>query len=267
MFARKLAGLLIVPVALHGAAFAQSVESSDSETVAAESAPRRGPSQVDAAAAAQQIVEQTNDFRRAQGLPTVQTSEKLRAAARDFASFMARTDKYGHHADDRRPAERVAAHDYEYCVVAENIAYQFRSTGFTTADLAGQFATGWKESPGHRENMLDPDVLETGVAAAQSDDTGYWYAVQVFARPQSEAIEFVISNRSDAEAAYSISDREFTLPPRYSRTHQRCRPSKLQFKITAADKTLKQVEPSDGDQYVIEEEDGNLAISRSHVDD
>lgn len=36
---------------------------------------------------------------------------------------MAKTGKYGHAADGRKPAERAAAHGYEYCIVRENIAY------------------------------------------------------------------------------------------------------------------------------------------------
>ena len=93
----------------------------------------------------------------------------LTDAARDFAAYMARTSRYGHTADGSRPADRAASHGYEYCVIAENIAYAFNSDGYTTEELGKTFVEGWKHSPGHRRNMLDPDVAETGVAVARSE--------------------------------------------------------------------------------------------------
>ena len=44
--------------------------------------------------------------------------------------------------------------------------------------------------------MLDADATETGISVARSEHTGYYYAVQMFGRPKSDAIEFQISNRS-----------------------------------------------------------------------
>src|SRR5262249_1237480 len=142
---------------------------------------------------------------------------------------MAKTGKYGHTADDSRPADRVGKHGYEYCIVLENIAYQFRSTGFTTAMLASAFVDGWTKSAGHRKNMLDPDVTETGVAVAASADTGYWYAVQIFGRPKAQAIEFAVKNRADVEVEYQVGTESFTLPAHYTRTHQYCRPPAVTF--------------------------------------
>ena len=105
-------------------------------------------------------------------------------------------------ADGSRPADRAARHGYEFCVIAENIAYAYNSEGYTTEELGATFVEGWKHSPGHRRNMLDPDVSQTGVAVARSEKTGYYYAVQMFGRPRSQAIEFQVSNRTEAEVAY-----------------------------------------------------------------
>ena len=112
----------------------------------------------------------------------------------------------------------------------ENIAYLYNSEGFTVETLAGGFVKSWKESPGHRKNMLDPDVTDTGVAVARSEETGYYYAVQMFGRPKSKAFEFQITNQSDAEIEYKVADEEFKLAPRFTRTHQRCRPPEVSFK-------------------------------------
>jgi uncharacterized protein YkwD len=119
---------------------------------------------------------------------------ELNKAAEYFAQYMATHDKYGHTADDNRPADRAKKFGYRYCIVLENIAYQFSSIGYTTQELGEKFFAGWKTSPGHRKNMLDPAVAQTGVAVAQSQDSGYYYAVQMFGRPKSKSIEFSLFN-------------------------------------------------------------------------
>jgi uncharacterized protein YkwD len=128
------------------------------------------------------VVEDANDFRAQNGAKRLPTNDRLTAAAQRFADYMARTGNYGHEADGRTPGQRVKAQGYAYCRVSENIAYAFDSRGFSAPDLAGKFMEGWKKSPGHRRNLLDRDVAAIGVAVAVSERTGYFYAVQLFAR-------------------------------------------------------------------------------------
>jgi uncharacterized protein YkwD len=201
--------------------------------------------------AAQLIVAQTNELRRSEGLEAVEVNKQLEEAAQYFAQYMAKTDRYGHTADGSRPSQRATKFGYEYCLVSENIAYQYSSLGFETKELTTRFTTGWKESPGHRKNMLEPAVTETGVAVAQSPNTGYWYAVQMFGRPKSLAIEFTITNRSAAMVSYTIGERTFPLPPRYSRTHTRCRESKVAIEAAGAGALDKTVTPADDQRFVI----------------
>ena len=137
------------------------------------------------------IMEGTNEFRKEEGRAELKSQPQLVATARDFADFLARTDKFSHEADGSDPSERAKKHDYDPCIVAENIAYEYNSAGFESDELARRFIEGWKKSPGHRKNMLDPDLLEAGMAVAQSKESGKYYAVQVFGRPRSAAIEFV----------------------------------------------------------------------------
>lgn len=204
----------------------------------------------DLARAATQVVEKTNAFRKEQGRSPVAVNDRLAKTAADFARYMARTDRYGHAADGKQPADRAAAHGYEYCIVLENIAYQYNSAGFATEALARGLFEGWKTSPGHRKNMLDPDVTETGVAVARSDRTGYYYAVQLFGRPKSKAIRYSIANRSDAAVTYTVGEQSFSLPPRYTRSHTRCRPGELAVTLPGASRA-RAVTPKDGDRFVI----------------
>jgi uncharacterized protein YkwD len=143
------------------------------------------PATADVDRVARLVVAATNQFRRRQGLRDVAVDSRLTAAARQFAEFMARTDKYGHDVDGKTHAERAGQQGYEYCRISENIAYRYSSAGFETAALAAGFIDGWKSSPPHRKNMLDPAVTETGVGVARGGKSGRYYAVQMFARPRS----------------------------------------------------------------------------------
>jgi uncharacterized protein YkwD len=172
---------------------------------------------------AQAVVERTNAFRKSQGLEPQAVNPALAQAARDFAGFMAKTGKYGHAADGRKPAERAAAHGYEYCIVLENIAYLYRSTGYDTATLGRELVEGWRKSPEHRRNMLDPAATQTGIGVAHSKD-GRYYGVQMLGRPKSSAIRFSVENRSTKKIAYRAGERRFSLPGRAVRAHTVCRP-------------------------------------------
>ena len=182
----------------------------------------------DLEAVERQIIEQTNRFREQEGRAPVKREAKLQAAAEQFAAYMARTNRYGHTADGRQPAERARAAGYDYCLVSENIAYQFSSAGFKAAELSRSFTQGWIDSPGHRENMLEPHVVETGVAVSRSAE-GTYYAVQLFGRPESMRVEFKIGNQSGEVVNYTMNGESFELRPRTIRTHGVCTPPELRI--------------------------------------
>jgi uncharacterized protein YkwD len=197
------------------------------------------------AEAEQAIIRRTNDFRRENGLLELRPDEKLHRAASYFAAFLARTNEFGHEADGNQPWDRVALFGYDYCIVAENIAYQMKSTGFATKELAGMFFAGWKESPPHRANMLTPHVTETAVAIGHAPRSDRYFAVQLFARPHSDAIQFEVTNGTEETIQYTVgapsdddSDSErqtFELPPRATMVHTRCLPPQIDWGWTEGD--------------------------------
>ena len=212
------------------------------------------------------IMEGTNRFRKQEGRGELQSQPLLVATARDFADFLARTDKFSHEADGSEPTERAKKHDYAPCIVAENIAYEYSSAGFETEDLTRRFIEGWKKSPGHRKNMLDPDLLEAGMAVAQSKESGKYYAVQVFGRPRSAAIEFSVANESEAQVEYRLDDENLSLEPRFTRTHQQCRASDLRFAWTEAEGKPESFQPGQGDRFIVTKEQGKYRVSRQPPD-
>lgn len=207
----------------------------------------------DTAEAARRVVALTNTFRGQQNLTRTGPAPQLASAARYFADFMARTGKFSHSADGSQPAVRATRFGYEYCTVAENIAYVFSSEATDTAELARRIFEGWQNSPGHRENMLNPNVTETAVAIAHSPRTDYYYAVQLFGRPKSQMIEFKVANRTNAGVEYLLDGQTLQLPTRTTITHQVCRRPALEFR----GKTLQ---PANGQQLVIVNDQNGMQL-------
>lgn len=213
------------------------------------------------------IISLTNQFRVQEKKRELKVNRDLAQAAQAFADFMAKTDEYGHEADGKTPAERAAAAGYKYCIVAENIAYVFRSDGFTTEELVKEFVEGWKKSPPHRKNMLDPDLMGIGVGVARSAKSGKYYAVQDFGRPKSEEIAFKITNKSDRTVKYTLEGKDFSVKPRYTVTHQMCRPSDLTLRLPDKEsdsvERKKTLQPKNDSHFTIRKgEDGTYQVEK-----
>ena len=98
-------------------------------------------------------------FRRENGLGPVTVDSELTRVAQAHSRTMANLNMMGHDVGtsfhERRRAIRAR-------VVVENI-----DAGYYT--LAETF-TRWQNSPGHRANMLDPDMTRMGIAAVRTSD-------------------------------------------------------------------------------------------------
>ena len=111
-----------------------------------------------------------NDFRAGRGLDPLELSEPLGAAATHKSKEMAREGYLSHVSpDDVTPRELLAAHGYEHnTATGENIAAGQESAEATFAQ--------WRDSPSHRELMLDEDFEAIGIARAYNVETDYdWY--------------------------------------------------------------------------------------------
>ena len=210
---------------------------------------------------------QTADFHRDEPVSnpgeTCAAEDQSRAgrAAQAFAEYLANTDKFSHTADGKEPWDRTTKAGYQHCIILENIAYEYNSAGFTAEALAGDFVRGWENSPGHRKNMLDPDVQDIGVGLARSSRTGRYYAVQDFGRPKSAMITFKVSNRTDTPVTYTIDGQTFTASPGYTITYERSRPPELRFpwgeKANVTQAARKVFRPASGASYTIRTTEGN----------
>jgi hypothetical protein len=204
------------------------------------------------------IVDLVNAFRDRQGLPALATDRRLAQAAAGYADYMARTDRYGHEADGREPSQRASAAGYEWCAVSENLAWFSSTQPIDLEALAANFVDGWEKSPGHRRNMADPEVVQTGVGVARSGTSGRWYAVQLFGRPKSMQRRFRIENGAGVELSYEVGGERYTLPPQTNRTHEECRSTTLTLQRPGAAPWVAR--PLDGDRWRVERVDGRIEI-------
>lgn len=196
------------------------------------------------------IVALTNAFRKAGALQEVKPNPALTAAARAFAAYLAKTGKFAHEADGRKPEDRAQAAGYQYCLVAENLAWNLNSRGFESAQLAREVVEGWKESPGHRENLLLRSATEIGVAVVRVPDRNpKFLSVQLFGRPESLKVTFSIQNQSGKAVHYTLGTETEVLQPRETVTHTDCDARPLS--VDKGDKAPPRFDPRDGDRFVI----------------
>lgn len=134
---------------------------------------------------AESVLSAINAARAKAGCPALRLNPKLTAAARTHARAMAEQNFFGHAGKDgSRFSSRIKRQGYDYRTAAENIAAGQSS--------ASQVVGGWLNSAGHRRNILNCKMKETGIALVyQPDDRPFggsnhalhYYWVQVFAAP------------------------------------------------------------------------------------
>jgi uncharacterized protein YkwD len=125
--------------------------------------------------AAQQVRECANRERAKRGLPHLAENRVLDQAARFHARNMAKNNFFDH--DDpqgRGPAERIDIFGswQAFNGIGENIA--------AGEDGPAQACQDWMDSPGHRENILDPSFHAIGGGFAMGDTDYRFYYVQEF---------------------------------------------------------------------------------------
>lgn len=138
-----------------------------------------------AAGPADSVLIAINAARAKAGCGPLRLNGKLAAAAKSHARAMAEQNFFGHAGKDgSRFSSRIARQGYSYRTAAENIAAGQNS--------AAQVVKSWLKSAGHRRNILDCRMTETGIAVVyQADDRPIrgnaaplrYYWVQVFAAP------------------------------------------------------------------------------------
>jgi uncharacterized protein YkwD len=110
-------------------------------------------------------VELVNAERAEAGCSPVKVNTTLTRAAQDHSEDMAASGTMSHTGSDgSSPGDRITRAGYSWSTYGENVAY-----GYSTPE---QVMTGWMNSPGHKENILNCAFKEIGVGLAQPGS--YW---------------------------------------------------------------------------------------------
>jgi uncharacterized protein YkwD len=119
------------------------------------------PAPSNLSAAAQRVLDLTNQARGAAGLRTLVIDSRLQKAAQAYAELLNTGIPFSHSGPDgSTPFSRMQAAGYDGGYMGENIA-----RGFFTAD---DVFTAWRNSPGHWANILYPNYDAVGIGVAGS---------------------------------------------------------------------------------------------------
>ena len=122
--------------------------------------------------AEQYLFQAANAERTQRGLPELRWDDALYRAATNHAIEMARRQSISHRYPEEAElsvrGQQAGAH---FSVIAENVA---------EAPTAVRIHSAWMDSPGHRENLLDPRLDSIAISVIRRD--GQLYAVQDFER-------------------------------------------------------------------------------------
>ncbi|MFE2039904.1 sigma-70 family RNA polymerase sigma factor [Streptomyces sp. NPDC059477] len=118
-----------------------------------------------------QVLELVNAERAEAGCSPVRQNAALDTAAQRHSADMAARDFFDHtNPDGADPGDRITAAGYRWSTYAENIALGQRTPA--------QVMQGWMDSPGHRANILNCSVEETGLGVYEGSGGPWW--TQVF---------------------------------------------------------------------------------------
>ena len=215
----------------------------------------------DIAVAETAIIEMTNTVRQREKLLPVASDKALTAAARAYAAYLAKTNKFAHDADGHQPSDRASASGYEHCQIAENLALSSDSRGYDARVLATHTVEGWLNSPGHRANLLAPGVTDIGVAVARVPDKDPKYVmVEMFGRPRVLASQFQVSNATKGPVQYALSGEAETIDPGMGITHTVCNSKTITFQKAGSKPLSQQFEAKNGQVYTIRQKAGAVTV-------
>ena len=120
-----------------------------------------------------------NKERTNKGIPPLKINSKIMNSAKNKGEDMAEKSYFAHTSPDGKSGlSGIDDQGYKYKTAGENIAVLYSS--------AEDAVSGWMNSQGHRQNILNPKYTETGIAAVLGtyQDVDTYYLVQQFAQPR-----------------------------------------------------------------------------------
>jgi hypothetical protein len=165
-----------------------------------------------AAITPEKILEFTNKERARAGLSELQPDKNLARAAAAKAEAILESQTFDHTIKGKKFSAWIKETGYEYSSAGENLAIDFiTSEGVLKA---------WMASPEHRENILNGDYREIGLAVLEGKFEGQKTVVvaQIFGAPKSRSLVppeiYRLDEKLLARLEIQVTAAILSLPPR-----------------------------------------------------
>lgn len=130
------------------------------------------------------IYERVNQERLKYNLPGLEWASDVADVARRHSEDMGIKGYFSHeNKEGEFVSERLEKSGIVFTIASENI---FKCENYP--DVVEESVRGWMESPGHRENILNSDTVETGVGVYKVGDKSEYYITQNFIK---RALKFI----------------------------------------------------------------------------
>ncbi|KAK9709367.1 hypothetical protein K7432_009080 [Basidiobolus ranarum] len=143
----------------------------------------------------QEQLDLVNKERRIAGAKPLQLDSRLVECAQLHTDYQVRVRKMTHDEPGRPLEVRVDAVNVVWANIGENVANGYQNDE--------EVVRNWMESPGHRQNILNPQFTHLGVGFSS---TGYYWT-QVFARISGPSKPYLAGGQEDNN---DLSDRDKT---------------------------------------------------------
>lgn len=150
------------------------------------------------------IIALTNGVRNSVGVPPLSVNAQLTNAAMAKSEHMSSLEYFSHFGPDgKKHVDFLKDAGYNFAISGENLA-----VGFTTPDGV---VNGWKKSPTHYANMIDPSYTETGVGVVPGEYKNKHtnYIAQFFSSAKTGSIQepIELTSQLDTENSFVSSER------------------------------------------------------------
>jgi uncharacterized protein YkwD len=183
------------------------------------------------------IIQWTNFQREKYGLPPLKENLRLNLSAQLKVQDMFEKQYFAHLSPSGEGVKDLAeVVGYEFIALGENLAL-----GNFQNDK--EIVEGWMNSPGHRENILNKNYQDIGVAVQKGEFEGksVWLAVQHFGRPLSACPQ--LDENLKAEIEKNQNEIE-----------------KLRETLTVLETEIKMMRPKRGSNYIQKVQEYNALV-------
>lgn len=140
------------------------------------------------------VVQSTNAERQKKGVPTLRLNAELSKAAEEKARDMFAKNYWAHFGPNgEKPWDFIKKHGYTYTAAGENLARDFQESNAVV--------TAWMNSPSHRENLLNKNYQDIGIAVVNGTLLGHetTLVVQMFGKPYRTKAELLDTGLAQAD--------------------------------------------------------------------